>query len=219
MEPCIFGLVGIGGFAREVMPLVAPSLARRFGTHASQVRVVFVQTVPETDRVNGIEVISEADFLASTERKFFNVAISDAPTRAAVATRLSPHAEPLTLVAENHINMAENVIGEGAILCPFTTITANARIGRFFHANIYSYVAHDCVIGDFVTFAPNVHCNGSVHIHDHAYIGTGAVIRQGTPETPLIIGEGAVIGMGAVVTKSVAARTTVVGNPARVMEK
>ncbi|MRA52829.1 acetyltransferase, partial [Escherichia coli] len=75
-------------------------------------------------------------------------------------------------------------IGEGAILCGFTHLTSTIRIGRHFHANIYSYVAHDCVIGDFVTFAPGVMCNGNVHIDDHAYIGTGAILKQGTPDKP-----------------------------------
>lgn len=75
------------------------------------------------------------------------------------------------------------------------------------------------MIGDFVTFASRVICNGNVHIHDHAYIGTGAVIRQGTPDKPLIIGKGAVVGMGAVVTKDVPAGVTVVGNPAKVLVK
>jgi hypothetical protein len=71
------------------------------------------------------------------------------------------------------------------------------------------------VIGDFVTFAPGVKCNGYVHIEDHAYIGTGAILRQGKPGDPLVIGRGAVVGMGAVVTKNVPAGVTVVGNPAR----
>jgi acetyltransferase-like isoleucine patch superfamily enzyme len=93
------------------------------------------------------------------------------------------------------------------------------KIGKFFHANLFSYVAHDCTIGDYVTFAPNVACNGNVMIGDHAYIGTGAVLKQGTREAPLRIGEGAVVGMGAVVTKDVAPFTTVVGNPARVLER
>ncbi|RYZ85331.1 MAG: hypothetical protein EOO68_30390 [Moraxellaceae bacterium] len=106
-------------------------------------------------------------------------------------------------------------IAEGSILCPFVCLTSNIKIGKFFHANIYSYVAHDCVIGDFVTFAPGVKCNGNIIIEDHAYIGTGAIIKQGTPEQPIVIGKGAVVGMGAVVTKSVAAGVTVVGNPAK----
>ena len=88
-----------------------------------------------------------------------------------------------------------------------------------FHANLYSYVEHDCVIGNYVTFAPGVKCNGNIHIHDHAYIGSGAVIKQGTADHPLIIGYGAVVGMGAVVTKSVPAGATVVGNPARIIRQ
>ena len=78
---------------------------------------------------------------------------------------------------------------------------------------------HDCLIGDFVTFAPSVKCNGNIVIEDHAYIGAGAVIKQGKPGQPLVIGRGAVVGMGAVVTKDVPAGATVVGNPARIMNK
>ena len=106
-------------------------------------------------------------------------------------------------------------VGAGAVLSPFVTITSNVRIGQHFHANLYSYVEHDCVVGDFVTFAPGVHCNGNVVVEDHAYIGTGAILKQGQPGKPLVIGRGAVVGMGAVVTKSVAPGVTVVGNPAR----
>jgi acetyltransferase-like isoleucine patch superfamily enzyme len=69
-----------------------------------------------------------------------------------------------------------------------------------------------------VTFAPGVKCNGNVVIEDHAYIGSGAIIKQGQPGVPVVIGRGGVVGMGAVVTKSVPAGATVVGNPARVME-
>jgi acetyltransferase-like isoleucine patch superfamily enzyme len=115
--------------------------------------------------------------------------------------------------------MDEVQIGIGGLLSPFVTLTSNIRIGRCFHANLYSFVEHDCQIGDFVTFAPAVRCNGNVHIGDHAYIGTGAVIRQGSATKPLVIGAGAVVGMGAVVTRDVAPGTTVVGNPARLLEK
>src|SRR3546814_3035585 len=93
------------------------------------------------------------------------------------------------------MSLVKNTVGEGAILCGFTHITSNAKIGRFFHANIYSYIAHDCVIGDFVTFAPGVMCNGHVVIEDHAYIGAGVVIKDGT-DRPMVIVRGAIVGMG-----------------------
>ena len=91
------------------------------------------------------------------------------------------------------------------------------RIGNDNWIMAYVHIAHDCVVGDFVTLAPRASINGNVHVADHAYIGTGAVLKQGRPGSPLVIGEGAVVGMGAVVTKNVAPNTTVVGNPARVL--
>ena len=75
------------------------------------------------------------------------------------------------------------------------------------------------MIGDFVTFAPGVMCNGNVQIENHVYIGAGAILRQGTKSKPLVIGEGAIVGMGAVVTKDVLPNTTVIGNPARILRK
>jgi sugar O-acyltransferase (sialic acid O-acetyltransferase NeuD family) len=122
-----------------------------------------------------------------------------------------------SVVASNAVRMDSVEVGEGALISPFATLTSNITIGAHFQANLYSYVEHDCVIGDFVTFAPRVCCNGNVHIGDHAYVGTGAVIRQGRPGAPLRIGRGAVVGMGAVVVGDVEPGTTVVGVPARPM--
>jgi len=70
-----------------------------------------------------------------------------------------------------------------------------------------------------VTLAPRVCINGNAIIEDDVYVGTGAILRQGSPEKPLRIGKGAVIGMGAVVTKDVAPGVTVIGNPARPMDR
>jgi acetyltransferase-like isoleucine patch superfamily enzyme len=115
--------------------------------------------------------------------------------------------------------MDEVRLGEGAILSPFVTITSNITIGRHFQANLYSYVEHDSKIGDYVTFAPGVKCNGNIVIEDHVYIGAGAVIKQGKPGRPLVIGSRAIVGMGAVVTKDVPPGVTVVGNPAKPLIK
>jgi sugar O-acyltransferase (sialic acid O-acetyltransferase NeuD family) len=110
--------------------------------------------------------------------------------------------------------MDDVLVGPGGLFSPWTTLTSNIRIGAHFHCNLYSYVEHDCVIGDFVTFAPAVRCNGNVTIGDGAYIGSNSVIRQG-----ITIGAGATVGMGAVVFRDVAPGETVVGNPARVLRR
>lgn len=215
MKP-VYAIVGAGGFGREVMPVALEMLSTR---GAVDFELVFVDDHPKASTVNGHRVMTPAEFLGGGERHF-NIAIADYRIRERIATEfIAAGANPFQIRAANHVCMSANTVGDGAILCPFTTITSNATIGRFFHANIYSYVAHDCRIGDFVTFAPSVHCNGRVTIEDYAYVGTGAVIKQGTDDKPMVIGKGAVIGMGAVVTKSVPPYTTVVGNPAAPLER
>ena len=215
----VFGLVGTGGFAREVMPVAIEHLCIELERHPDvECKFYFVESRPDARQVNGLSVISVDEFLhLDCDSRYFNVAIGDSKVRERLSTEIlmSGRARPLSLKSAHAISYHGNTIDKGAILCANTMITSNAQIGKFFHSNIYSYVAHDCVIGDFVTFAPAVRCNGNVHVHDHAYIGTGVVIKQGTPNKPLIIGAGAIVGMGAVVTKDVAPYTTVVGNPAR----
>ena len=197
-------IYGCGGFGREV------------GAWARQLfdDIVFVSDLPEIIGTvsGGIEVV---DFPAIAARQVV-IAPADIAVRRELADRCSAAGhEFATLVAPNAVRDPESTLGPGSIVGPFTMMTANARIGRHFHGNIFSYIAHDAVVGDFVTFAPKVCCLGNVHIHDGAYIGTGAILRNGSAARPLVIGAGAVVGMGAVVTRDVPPGMTVVGNPAR----
>lgn len=203
---CI-GVYGASGFGREVLPLV------RAQHSAEQTKIVFI----DDSSANGSDILSFQDFAnLSYEKKSVTIAIANPYIREKLALQCRDSGIGFTQVSAFNSMILDNVeIGEGAILCGFTQLTSNIKIGNHFHANIYSYVAHDCIIGNFVTFAPGVHCNGNILIEDYAYIGTGAILKQGTPESPLRIGQGATVGMGAVVTKSVAAGETVIGNPAR----
>lgn len=215
----LFGLFGAGGFAREVMPFVARSIERALGPDAG-LAIRFVTHDPHAPaELNGVPVMQEEDFLASGARRWFNVAIGDGRVRARIAGRLQGVAQPLSLWDEGTRRIEPTEVGEGAVFCPYAMQSVNSRTGRFFQANLYAYVGHDCTVGDFVTFAPGAKCNGNVAIEDHVYVGAGAVIRQGEPGRPIVIGEGAVIGMGAVVTRSVAPGAVVVGNPAAALRR
>lgn len=211
----LYAVYGASGCGRGVMPLVSQMLASQHGGSSNE--LVFIDDGLSSERVNGHRVFSYDEFLKiEAEQKYVAIAIANSSVREGLANKCAANGiTPFEVRAENIVIMDDVEIGEGCILSPFVTLTSNIRIGRYFHANLYSYVEHDCVIGDFVTFAPGVKCNGHVIIEDYAYIGSGAVIRQGTSDSPLIIGRGATVGMGAVVTKSVSAGVTVVGNPAR----
>ncbi|GAB4247155.1 acetyltransferase [Deferrisoma sp.] len=213
-----YAIYGASGCGRGVMPLARCQLNR---TVTEPYELVFVDDGKPGSVVNGHRVLTYEEWLRepASERRVC-VAIADSRVRERLAKRCERDGVGFfSVVAGNVVQLDDVDLGEGAILCPFVTLTSNIRIGRHFHANLYSYVEHDCVIGDFVTFAPGVRCNGNVVIEDHAYIGTGAIIRQGRPGSPLVIGRGAVVGMGAVVTKDVPPGVTVVGNPARIFEK
>lgn len=214
----IYGVFGAGGYGREVMPLARKQL-QKYGKSIES--LFFVVDNPEKSYVNGTQVISLTEFLEiEAEQKYLTCAIADSKARSALKNRTQSSAIlDWTVIAESCEIMDEVVIGLGSILSPFVTITSNVTIGSSFHANLYSYVGHDCVIGDFVTFAPGVKCNGNVVIESHAYVGAGAIIRPGRVGKPLRIGEGAVIGMGAVVTKDVPAGVTVFGNPAKIIKR
>lgn len=212
----LIGVYGASGFGKEVMPLV-----RQQYPQLNQENFVYVDDGDKLDKLDYYKVLNYQQFLQhSATKKCITIAIANSQVREKLNAKLvKDNIEIINVIANNALQYDNITMGKGSIICGFVHLTSNIKIGKGFHANIYSYIAHDCVIGDFVTFAPRVSCNGNVHIEDHAYIGTGAVLRQGTPDKPLIIGKGAIVGMGAVVTKDVPAGVTVVGNPARPLIK
>lgn len=212
----LIGIYGASGFGKEVMPLV-----RRQYSQLNQDNIVFIDDGGRLEQLDGYKVLSYQQFMQHpATQKAVTIAIANSHVREKLNAKLvKDNIEIINVIANNALQYDNITMGKGSIICGFVQLASNIKIGKGFHANIYSYIAHDCVIGDFVTFAPRVSCNGNVHIEDHAYIGTGAMLRQGTPDKPLIIGKGAIVGMGAVVTKDVPAGVTVVGNPARPLIK
>ena len=108
------------------------------------------------------------------------------------------------------------------------------KIGK--HCHVGSNVTFDTIcpsmfdIGDYVTITMNsvllthgvklkegtcnrLHVIGKLTIHDHAFIGAGAIITR-----PVEIGEYAIVAAGSVVTKDVPPYTIVAGCPAKVIK-
>jgi sugar O-acyltransferase (sialic acid O-acetyltransferase NeuD family) len=105
-------------------------------------------------------------------------------------------------------------LGPGTVVTAGVRLTTNIRVGRHVHFNLNATVGHDCRIGDYVTVNPGATISGNVTIDAGVTVGTGANIIQGVH-----IGVNAKIGAGAVVLRDAEAGTTLVGVPARAIER
>jgi sugar O-acyltransferase (sialic acid O-acetyltransferase NeuD family) len=110
-------------------------------------------------------------------------------------------------------------IGTGTVICAGNILTTNIVVGQHVQINLDCTIGHDVVMGDYATLTPGVHVSGWVHLGKRVYIGTGAVIINGTKNKPIVIGDDALVGAGACVTKSVPAGVTVIGIPAKPVGK
>lgn len=106
-------------------------------------------------------------------------------------------------------------IGVGCYISALVFIGTRCRIGNHVQVMPQSSLGHDVLLEDGATVCPGANVSGHVHIERGAFVGAGAVIVNGRPDRPLVIGEAAQIYAGSVVTKSVAAGARVAGNPAR----
>ena len=209
-----FAFYSAGGHARETRRAFLESLDARARADAD---IVFIDDDPvlQDTMIHGSPVLSYERALSLPELEI-NVAFGPPLLRRRKLEQCLRDNIALFGVHARTAIVGDNVtIGRMAILSHYSIISADASIGTAFHCNMFSYVAHDCEIGDCVTFAPRVSVNGRTRIGDDVFIGTGATLLPGSAVKYLTIGEGAIIGAGAVVTRDVAPHTTVVGVPAR----
>jgi len=104
-------------------------------------------------------------------------------------------------------------IEAGSVVFAQAAVNACATVGAGVIINTGAVIEHDCLVGHFCHISPNAVLAGGVTLHEQAWIGGGACVRQ-----LLEVGKASVVGMGAVVTKNVPSGSVFAGNPARMLK-
>jgi acetyltransferase EpsM len=121
--------------------------------------------------------------------------------------------EALTYVHESVLRGVNVALGQGVVVCPWSTLSSDCRLGEHVLVNVRCGVAHDVAVGAYSVLLGSVSLNGNVTVGEGVTVGAGALVHPGRR-----IGDGATVGMGSAVFTHVRAGTTVIGNPAHKLQ-
>ncbi|MFI3296130.1 MAG: NeuD/PglB/VioB family sugar acetyltransferase [bacterium] len=101
-------------------------------------------------------------------------------------------------------------IGEGNILCSFSSFSCNVRIGDFNVFNNRVSLGHDATIGSYNSFMTAVRISGDTNVHEFNFFGVNSVLLPG-----IRVGNNTTIGAGSVVIRKTMDNMVYIGNPAK----
>ncbi|MCK2026492.1 NeuD/PglB/VioB family sugar acetyltransferase [Microbacterium sufflavum] len=207
-------VIGAGGFGREILDVLR-----------DQGRVIHGVVDDALTAANAQRLQSQGvRYLGSTERFLrdhepagveYLIGIGDGAVRQRIDHRLTRAGHVAGRVSHSAASWGFGVdLGPGAVVCAGVRLTTNISTGRHVHLNVNATIGHDVRLDDYVSVNPGAAVSGSVAIGERTLVGANAFILQG-----IRIGEDSIVGASASVLRKVASRTTVVGNPARVLAR
>jgi sugar O-acyltransferase (sialic acid O-acetyltransferase NeuD family) len=210
---CDLVILGSGGMGQEVADIVGAACAD--GARWRLIGFVDDDSSLHGVDVLGLPVLGDHRWLSGrTAAVAMGVGAPAARRRAWAAVQSIGAVEfPVLVHPTAHLGLGVE-LAPGTIVGAHATLTADVVVGRFGIVNVGSTVSHNARLDDFATIAPGAHLAGNVHVGEGADVGIGASVIQGKA-----IGAWSVVGAGAVVIGDVEPDTTVVGCPARVVER
>jgi sugar O-acyltransferase (sialic acid O-acetyltransferase NeuD family) len=119
-----------------------------------------------------------------------------------------------TVVHSSAVVASDVMLGEGAQVMAGAVIQPGTRIGCNAIVNTRASVDHDCQVEDHGHLAPGVTLSGNVAVGAGTHVGTGATVIQGVS-----IGANCLVAAGALVIRAVQDNMTVMGVPAREVQR
>jgi len=121
---------------------------------------------------------------------------------------------PVSFTHPSAVISESAVIEDGVQIMPQAVVHVDARIGKQCIINTGASVDHDCVLADGVEIAPGAVLCGEVVVGENTWVCAGATVLP-----RIRIGANVIVGAGSMVNYDVADGVTVVGVPARPINK
>jgi sugar O-acyltransferase (sialic acid O-acetyltransferase NeuD family) len=205
------GIIGTGGFAREVLQL-AKQIQKTEGVWFNEINFVEIDDFFKDEYVDSIRVlkISECDL----SKMKFVIGIGDPNLKNKILKELPLNIAFTSLISPQAFIADDLKFQAGLIIMPFSYVSCNVTLGHHVHLNAHCTIGHDTVIGDYFTSACSVMIAGNNNISKNCYFGMNSSTRQG-----ITIMENVSIGLNSGVVKDINKSGTYIGTPAKFLFK
>lgn len=206
-------IVGSGGHAQ----VVADILMRARGAGQSVEPLGYVDDDPQAagKAFLGLAVLGGVADLSRIKHDAVIIGMTPNRARSELFARLKEQGERFAVARHPAAHIAPGVsLGPGTMICAGVVVNPMSVIGDDVILNTGCTLDHHNKIAIHAHIAPGVHTGGEVEVEEGALVGIGATV---SPRCK--VGSWSVVGAGAVVVKDVPPGVTVVGVPARTVEK
>ena len=204
----ILAIYGSGGFGREVYDIAQ----RRNAVSHMWDKIVFIDDIREESEFNNTRMYHFETLAAKADAYEIIIAVGEPSTREKLFGKaVEAGFKPATLIDPTALISPSAKIGEGTIICEFSTIHCNVEIGKNNIVQPYNNFGHDIKTGNHCVFGTNFAPGGHSVFGDRVFTGMNSTSKEN-----LMIGDDVIFAMGAVVFKDVPAGSVMIGNPARV---
>ncbi len=205
-------IAGAGGFGREVYQWAKNS----FQDDEFKIKG-FLDDDPKVLDNFDIDVgiigglLQETDTYEVKENDRFIIAVGNiAIKKKAVSQLKNMGAKFLTLIHPTAIVSDTAKLGEGAVICPFATVSDSVVLDDFAMLNFYASCGHDARVGKYCILSPYATLNGFAVIEDEVFLGTHAAVALYKK-----VGCGSKISANSVAMDDVPAHSLVYGVPGK----
>ena len=129
-----------------------------------------------------------------------------------VGTLKQKGAKFFTLIHPTAIISGSARLGEGVVICPFSMVNADVRLGDFILLNIFASVAHDVHVGSHSVLCPYATINGFAKLDEEVFMATHATVTSS-----ILVGKRATVSANSVAMRNVPPNHLVYGVPGKLL--